>query len=183
MVRFDSGDLSTLRDQALVEIANRSLQVYNHVMTSDSARTQISHESVRVSGETEIAQTFADFDPRYFSRIEIIDAIGDLNFLGVEASFYDWQANTHDQRTQAETAKIDAERNSATAQLELRESGLAASELRSPADGRVFVRCYAMGSKSTSWAKHLSWWRDRLVANRRAGRSADLHSESRRDRH
>ncbi len=135
VVRFENDEISRQRGQSLVGIANQSLVIRNHVMDSVTAHTQIEHESARVVGETVIAQTFADFDPRYFSRIEIIDAIGDLDFLGVEASFYDWQSGTHEQRTRAETARIEAARSSLELQLQRQDSALTASELKSPADG------------------------------------------------
>lgn len=138
VVRFADEDLRTQRSNSLVDIANQSLLIRNHMMDSGTAHTQIEHESERVVGETVIAQTFADFDPRYFSRIEIIDAIGDLEFLGVEASFYDWQFGTHEQRTRAELARIEAEKSTVEQQLRRQDSALGASELVSPADG-VFL--------------------------------------------
>ncbi|MCY4094929.1 MAG: efflux RND transporter periplasmic adaptor subunit [Gammaproteobacteria bacterium] len=138
VVRFADDDLLSQRSSSLVDIANQSLLIRNHMMDSGTAHTQIEHESERVAGETVIAQTFADFDPRYFSRIEIIDAIGDLEFLGVEASFYDWQFGTHEQRTRAELARIEAEKSSVELQLQRQDSALGASELVSPADG-VFL--------------------------------------------
>ena len=138
VVRFADEDLRTQRSNSLVDIANQSLLIRNHMMDSGTAHTQIEHESERVVGETVIAQTFADFDPRYFSRIEIIDAIGDLEFLGVEASFYDWQFGTHEQRTRAELARIEAEKSTVEQQLQRQDSALGASELVSPADG-VFL--------------------------------------------
>ena len=138
VARFESDELSSQRGRSLVSIANQSLVIRNHMMDSETAHTRIEHESTRVAGETVIARTFADFDPRYFSRIEIIDAIGDLDFLGVEASFYDWQSGTHEQRTMAETARIEAERSSVELQLDRQNSALSATELKSPADG-VFL--------------------------------------------
>ena len=138
VARFESDELSSQRGHSLVSIANQSLIIRNHMMDSDTAHTRIEHESARVAGETVIARTFADFDPRYFSRIEIIDAIGDLEFLGVEASFYDWQSGTHEQRTNAETARIEAERSSVELQLERQNRALNATEIKSPADG-VFL--------------------------------------------
>ena len=148
VVRFEADEISTQRGNSLVSIANQSLFIRNHMMDSATAHTKIEHESARVAGETVIAQTFADFDPRYFSRIEIIDAIGDLDFLGVEASYYDWQSGTHDQRTTAETARIQAERSSVEMQLNRQESALEATELRSPADG-IFLHA------RTPWGEKL----------------------------
>ena len=138
VARFENDELSSQRGRSLVSIANQSLVIRNHMMDSETAHTGIEHESARVAGETVIARTFADFDPRYFSRVEIIDAIGDLDFLGVEASFYDWQSDTHEQRTMAETTRIEAERSSVELQLSRQDSALSATELRSPADG-VFL--------------------------------------------
>lgn len=138
IARFENDELTAQRGRSLVAIANQSMVIRNHMMDSETAHTRIEHESTRVDGETVIARTFADFDPRYFSRIEIIDAIGDLDFLGVEASFYDWQSDTHEQRTMAETARIEANRSSVELQLARQNSALSATELKSPADG-VFL--------------------------------------------
>ena len=148
VVRFEADEIATQRGNSLVSIANQSLFIRNHMMDSATAHTKIEHEGARVAGETVIAQTFADFDPRYFSRIEIIDAIGDLDFLGVEASFYDWQSETHDQRTTAETARIQAERSSVELQLSRQENALDATELRSPVDG-IFLHA------RTPWGEKL----------------------------
>lgn len=149
VVTFADEELQSQRSNSLVDIANQSLLIRNHMMDSGTAHTQIEHESERVAGETVIAQTFADFDPRYFSRIEIIDAIGDLEFLGVEASFYDWQFGTHEQRTRAELARIEAEKSSVELQLQRQDSALGASELTSPADG-IFLHA------RTPWGQKIS---------------------------
>lgn len=138
VARFDRADMEWQRDAALVQIANQNLEIQKHAMASEMAQAGIEHQSVRVDGETTIARTFAGFDPRYFSRNEIIDAIGDLNYLGVEAAYYDWQANTHDQRTKAQTAHIQAQRFGSEQQLSRQESAIEASEIRSPADG-IFI--------------------------------------------
>ena len=138
VVRFADENLQSQRSNSLVEISNQSSMIRNQMMDSRTAHTQIKHQSIRVDGETTIAQTFADFDPRYFSRIEIIDAIGDLEFLGVEASYYDWQSGTHEQRTHAELARIEAERSSALQDLQRQDTALDNAELTSPADG-VFL--------------------------------------------
>ncbi|MYD43790.1 MAG: HlyD family efflux transporter periplasmic adaptor subunit [Gammaproteobacteria bacterium] len=135
VARFEIREIMSQRSNAMVQIANQSLAIHNHEMDSVTEQTGITHQSERVAGETVVAQTFADFDPRYFSRIEIIDAIGDLNYLGVEATYYDWRANTHEQRTVAETAHIQAQRAGAQQSLSRQDQALEAAEVRSPADG------------------------------------------------
>ena len=72
-----------------------------------------------------------------------------MNFLDVEASYYDWQANTHEQRTDAETARIQAAKSSAQSHLSRQNDALARAELKSPANG-TFV--YAQ----TPWGRKVS---------------------------
>ena len=149
VARFDDIQLLNQVGWAEARLARESLLIRNHMVDSRRTQTSIEHESLRVAGETSIARTFADFDPRYFSRSEIIDAIGDLNFLGVEAGYYDWQANTHQRRTGAETARIQAESKNLQQELFRYNAALDLTELTSPADG-TFV--YA----STPWGRKVS---------------------------
>ena len=76
-----------------------------------------------------------------FSRNEIIDALSDLEYLGAQASFLDWQFDTFDQRAQAEQNMINAERAGEMSKLEKQDMALNMMELRSPADGTfVYAR-------------------------------------------
>lgn len=149
VARFDTAELINQVSWAEMRLAQENLMIQNHVLESSRTQTGIQHETVRVEGETDIAQTFANFDPRYFSRIEIIDAIGDLNYLDVEASYYDWRSDTHQRRTDAETDRIRAESNSLNQHLMRYNTALNMSELTSPADG-TFV--YA----KTPWGRKVS---------------------------
>lgn len=149
VARFDDVLLTSQVGEAEAKLASELLKIRNHMVDSVRTQTSIEHESERVAGETDIAQTFADFDPRYFSRVEIIDAIGDLKFLGVEAGYYDWQANTHKRRTGAETARIQAESKALERSLLRFNTALGLTELVSPADG-TFIHA------STIWGRKVS---------------------------
>ena len=147
IARFDDAELNMNQRQFDSQIADLSWQLENMNRDSELGRFQIRHERVRVDGEAEIAQTYADFDPRYFSRIEIIDAIGDLNYLGVEASFYDWQAETHDLRSAAESQQSMAQLGATERNLRVYQEALDVIELRTPADGTFIYAKTPWGAK------------------------------------
>jgi HlyD family secretion protein len=100
-----------------------------------------------VDGERDISEAFSEADERLFSRIELIDALSDLEYLDVEAAFLDWQFETLDRRTQAERNLILAEREGELSKLGKQESALAMMELRSPADGTFIYARTAWGEK------------------------------------
>ena len=146
---LEAAQLLRMRDIEQLEIVMQAFAMRNHIVDSGVEGTQIEHETERVEGETLIAETFANFDPRYLSRIEIIDAIGDLDYLAAEGHFYDWQFETHEERTQAGLSKFKTAKDSAEQKLESNERALAATEIKSPADG-VFIHARTMWGQKAS---------------------------------
>ena len=141
IARFDDVQIRLDREATALNVAKSEFKLANTGRTSDLELTRIGHESLRVEGEREITESFEDVDERLFSRNEIIDALSDLEYLGVEASFLDWQFDTFDQRTQAEKNMIAAERQGEASKLEKQDTALSMMELRSPADGTfVYAR-------------------------------------------
>ncbi len=141
IARFDDVQIQLDREATALNVARSEFKLANTERTSDLELTRIGHESLRVDGEREISESFEDVDERLFSRNEIIDALSDLEYLGVEASYLDWQFDTFDQRTQAEKNMIAAERAGEASKLEKQDTALGMMELRSPADGTfVYAR-------------------------------------------
>ena len=132
-----------------MDVASRNLQLGVHTQDSAIARALIDHEAERVDGEQQIARTFTEVDPRLFSRNEILDAVGDLQLLTVQDAYFAWQAQTHDQRTQAELHRLVAFRDASQSQLDQQESALAVMELTSPADGTFVYARTPWGQKLT----------------------------------
>lgn len=150
IVRFDDTDIQMSRENIVVEVATRDLQLGVHSQDSAIARTLIDHERVRVSGEQDIARTFTDVDdPLLFSRNEILDALGDLNLLEVQDAYFAWAAETHERRTNAELHRLVAFRDTSRSQLDKQESALAVMELTSPADGTFVYARTPWGEKLT----------------------------------
>ncbi len=141
IARFDDVQIRLDREATALNVAKSEFKLANTERTSELELTRIGHESLRVEGEQEITESFEDVDERLFSRNEIIDALSDLEYLGVEAEFLGWQFDTFDQRTQAEKNMISAEREGEASKLEKQDTALGMMELRSPADGTfVYAR-------------------------------------------
>ena len=149
IARFDDSELTNMRGFSEFELANFERLFNNHARNSATARNQIDHETMRVDGETDIAETYVDVDPRLFSRHELIDNIGQLEYLGAQSSFYIWQADTHEIRSEAESARFIAQRNATQANLEKQEKALSVMTLLSPADGTFVYARTPWGEKLT----------------------------------
>ena len=149
IARFDGSEIESMRGSNLVQMAQHAMMLNNYELNSEGDRSLIAHNAIRVEGETQIARNFEGVDPQFFSKNELIDAIGDLNYLIVESAFYDWQAQTHEQRTTAETARIVAQQEAVSLMLDKNTAALEVMEVKSPLDG-VFV--YA----ETPWGQKLS---------------------------
>ncbi len=141
IARFDDVQIALDREATALNVAKSEFKLANTERTSGLELTRIGHESLRVDGEREITETYEEVDERMFSRNEIIDALSDLEYLGAQASFLDWQFDTFDQRAQAEQNMINAERAGEMSKLEKQDMALNMMELRSPADGTfVYAR-------------------------------------------
>ena len=149
IIRFDDSEVLSSREYSILDVATQDLHLETHSRNSAVARTMIDHEASRVDEEKDIAQNFVEVDPMLFSQNEIIDALGDLDFLEVQGTYFTWQADTHDQRSDAERHRISASRDASQSKLDKQNSALAVIELTSPADG-TFV--YAR----TPWGQKLS---------------------------
>ncbi len=135
IARFDDATIITQIESFVLELNQQMLEMETFGRQSESTRTQIGHQAMRVEGETNIAMAYVDVDPTYFSRNEYIDAVDNLEYLEIEDQFYDWQADTHDRRTGAESKRMDAQRESTKEQLEQNQQALDVMELKSPEDG------------------------------------------------
>lgn len=147
IVRFDDAEVLSAREHSLLEMASRDHQLASHARDSAIARAFIDHEGMRVAQEQTIARTYADVDARLFSRNEILDALGDLEYLAVEDAYFGWQAHTHERRTGAERQRISARREHSAAKLAKQDSALATMALKSPDDGTFVYARLPWGEK------------------------------------
>ncbi|MGB5256657.1 MAG: efflux RND transporter periplasmic adaptor subunit [Woeseiaceae bacterium] len=141
IARFDDAQVRLDKEETSLNVAKSEFKLADTERFGELERTRIDHEALRVDGERDLSETFANVDPRLFSRNEIIDALSDLEYLDVEAAYLDWQFDTFDQRTQAEKNLIKAEQQGELTKLQKQEAALGMMQLRSPADGTfVYAR-------------------------------------------
>jgi HlyD family secretion protein len=149
IARFDDDEIRADRIDSELGVVKSELELENFRRSAELDRSRIGDEADRVDGERDITMAFVDVDPRLFSRNEIIDALSDVDYLDVAGAYYEWQATTHEQRTQAEEEAILSGQQSFASKLAKQDAALQMIELRSPADG-TFV--YAR----TSWGQKVA---------------------------
>ena len=147
IMRFDDSQVRSERRWSRLDVAHADLQLDSHVRDSAIARALIDHEGLRVDEEQDIARTFVDADPLLFSRNEVLDALGDLDYLAVQDAYFAWQADTHERRSDAERQRIHARRSADQAKVSKQDTALAAMELKSPADGTFVYARLPWGEK------------------------------------
>lgn len=141
IARFDDDEIRANRIDSELGVVKSEVELENFRRSAAIDRSRIGDEAERVEGERDISLAFADVDPRLFSRNEIIDALSDVDYLDVAGAYYQWQATTHEQRTQAEEAAILSGKQSFASKLAKQDAALDMIELRSPADGTfVYAR-------------------------------------------
>ncbi len=103
-----------------------------------------------------IAERYADADLDMFARNEILDAVQDAEFLGVQRNFLTWKQGQSEARGAAEVAVIDSAKASAQSRVRQRDEDLKALELRAPNDGVFALESDWGGEKpqvgSSMWA-------------------------------
>lgn len=147
IMRFDDSEVRSSRRFNRLDVAHADLQLDSHARDSAIARALIDHEGLRVDEEQDIARTFVDADPMLFSRNEVLDALGDLDYLAVQDAYFAWQADTHERRADAERQRLHARRTANQSKVSKQDTALAAMELKSPADGTFVYARLPWGEK------------------------------------
>ena len=147
LVRFNEGSVLSALEYSQLDVAGHDMHLAVQERQSALARLLIDHEALRVDEEQDIARTFVDVDPGLFSRHEILDALGDLDYLGVQDAYFAWQAETHEQRAGAQLQRILANRSASQSKLDKQAAAMRVMELRSPADGTFVYSRMPWGQK------------------------------------
>lgn len=149
VVRFDNADMLSVRDRSLLQLERQQSSIDSFINSSFGERIQLGHEDIRVDGEIDIAAIYQLLDDDVFSRNEIIDQVGNLEYLRQLGEFVQWQIQTHDQRHGAEINRLEANLQSTEQQYEKQQETLNNMEIKSPADGT-----FVYGS---------TWWGNKLA--------------------
>ena len=160
IARFDDAAVITDLERRELEAEQKELQLENYYRQADSTLTQIDHNMLRVEGETDIAMAYDGVNEEVFSRNELIDAVENIEFLEIQNQFYEWQRNSHQRRVEADTTKLQVEKDTAVEEIENNKQALQVMELKSPADGTFL---YARSRWGQKVGIGQSVWRGSLV--------------------
>ena len=160
VVRFDNADMIQVRDRSLLQLERQQTSIDNFINSSFGERIQLGHEDIRVDGEIDIASIYTLLDDEVFSRNELIDQVGNLEYLNQLGEFIQWQIETHDRRHDAEITRLDANLQATKQQFETQQETLNNMEIKSPADGT-----FIYGS---------TWWGTKYAPGQMAWRSSKV---------
>lgn len=145
IARFDDAAVLTEIERRQLELEEQELSFLNFDRGNENSRTQILHSAMQVDGDMEIAERYEGLDDTVFSRNEIIDALENIDTLSVRKQFYEWQANSHERRVQAETQQLQANLDITQQNLDRNEQALNIMELKSPEDGTFVYAAHRWG--------------------------------------
>ncbi|MYD45232.1 MAG: efflux RND transporter periplasmic adaptor subunit [Gammaproteobacteria bacterium] len=160
VVRFDNADMVQVVDRSLLQLERQQTTIDNFINSSFGERIQLGHEDIRVDGEIDIASIYTLLDDEVFSRNELIDQVGNLEYLRQLGEFVQWQIETHDRRHDAEIIRLEANLQSTEQQFETQQETLKNMEIKSPADG-TFI--YGSTWWGTKYAPGQTVWRNSRV--------------------
>ena len=147
VVRFDDADMVQVRDRSLLQLERQQSSIDGFINSSFGERIQLGHEDIRVDGEIDIAAIYTLLDDEVFSRNELIDQVGNLEYLRQLGEFVQWQIETHDQRHGAEITRLEANLESTKQEYEKQQETLNNMEIKSPADGTFIYGSTWWGTK------------------------------------
>ncbi|MYF38208.1 MAG: efflux RND transporter periplasmic adaptor subunit [Gammaproteobacteria bacterium] len=160
VVRFDNADMVQVRDRSLLQLERQQSSIDNFINSSFGERIQLGHEDIRVDGEIDIAAIYTLLDDEVFSRNELIDQVGNLEYLRQLGEFIQWQIQTHDRRHDAEITRLEANLEATEQQFETQQETLNNMEIKSPSDG-TFI--YGSTWWGTKYAPGQTVWRNSRV--------------------
>ena len=157
VVRFDNADMVQVRDRSLLQLERQQTSIDNFINSSFGERIQLGHEDIRVDGEIDIAAIYTLLDDDMFSQNELIEQVGNLEYLRQLGEFVQWQIETHDRRHDAEIIRLEANLQNTEQQVDSQQQILDNMEIKSPSDGTFIYGSSWWGEKyapgKTVWGR------------------------------
>lgn len=147
VVRFDNADMVQVRDRSLLQLERQQTSIDNFINSSFGERIQLGHEDIRVDGEIDIAAIYTLLDDDMFSQNELIEQVGNLEYLRQLGEFIQWQIETHDRRHDAEIIRLEANLQNTEQQFDSQQEILDNMEIKSPSDGTFIYGSSWWGEK------------------------------------
>jgi len=141
----------------LLQLERQQTSIDNFINSSFGERIQLGHEDIRVDGEIDIAAIYTLLDDDMFSQNELIEQVGNLEYLRQLGEFIQWQIGTHDRRHDAEIIRLEANLQNTEQQVDSQQEILDNMEIKSPSDGTFIYGSSWWGEKyapgKTVWGR------------------------------
>ncbi len=138
VARFDGSDFQLEVDETEFEIQKIMYSMLAKDREIDNNKFSFDAESKVIDYEYELAKQFNIDDPLLYTKIEMIEAGDNEEFLKAKADHIDKVEANFEEKSASEKAVLESSKQKHVAKLEMNSASLSALEIRAPHDG-LFV--------------------------------------------
>ncbi len=135
VARFDASDYQIQASDAEAELAKLQLGMIDTERQLDFSTFELSNRSDVVDFEVDMAQRFNVENDMLYSRLEMIDAARNQEFLEFEEDYLGRMREHYETKTSAEKEVLDTQMNAQQAKLNRSQAGMSSLEIVAPHDG------------------------------------------------
>ncbi len=140
VARFDGSDFQIELDKTTYEIQKLMYDMMAKQRDIDNTRFSFNTEAKVVDYEYELAKQFNINDPLLYTKIEIIEAGDNEEFLKAKAEHIDKVSENFEEKSATELDVLQSSKSVQEAKKELNEASLSALEVVAPHDGLLVLQ-------------------------------------------
>ncbi len=138
VARFDGSKFQLEVDETSFEIQKIMYSMLAKEREIDNTQFSFDAESQVIDYEYELAKQFNIDDPLLYTKIEMIEAGDNEDFLKAKSDHIDKVEDNYEEKSASEKAVLESSKQKQVAKLEMNNASLSALEIRAPHDG-LFV--------------------------------------------
>ena len=138
VARFDGSTFQLEVDETSFEIQKIMYSMLAKEREIDNTQFSFDAESQVIDYEYELAKQFNIDDPLLYTKIEMIEAGDNEDFLKAKSDHIDKVEDNYEEKSASEKAVLESSKQKQVAKLEMNSASLSALEIKAPHDG-LFV--------------------------------------------
>ncbi|MEZ5471391.1 MAG: efflux RND transporter periplasmic adaptor subunit [Marinicella sp.] len=138
VAKFDGSDFQLEVDETEFEIQKIMYSMMDKDREIDNSKFSFGAEAEVIDYEYELAKQFNIDDPLLYTKIEMIEAGDNEDFLKAKAEHIDKVEENFEEKSASEKAVLESSKQKQMAKLEMNSASLSALEIKAPHDG-LFV--------------------------------------------